>query len=152
MGGIYNTHKEKFMLSLMVQWWRICFPIQGTRLWSLVHKLRSLMLQSNEGTTTTESTCCNKDSMQQKRKKEKFIKRKWTARRTAIKQTLIWGFPVGSMAKNLPAMQEMRVWSSGLGRSSGEGNVYPFQYSCRENPMDRGAWKATVLRVAKSQT
>ena len=42
--------------------------------------------------------------------------------------------------------------SSGLGRSSGEGNVYPFQYFCQENPMDRGAWKATVHRVAKSQT
>ena len=29
---------------------------------------------------------------------------------------------------------------SGLGRSPGEGNDYPFQYSCQENPMDRGAW------------
>ena len=51
----------------------------------------------------------NKDPMQQKRKKEKFIKHKWTARRIAIKQTLIWGFPGDSMVKNLPAMQEMRV-------------------------------------------
>ena len=33
---------------------------------------------------------------------------------------------------------------SGLGRSSGGGNGYPLQYSCRENPMDRGAWWATV--------
>ena len=40
----------------------------------------------------------------------------------------------------------------GLGRSLGEGNVYPLQYSCLENPMDRGAWWATVQRVAKSQT
>ena len=40
----------------------------------------------------------------------------------------------------------------GWGRSSGEGNGNPFQYSCLENPMDRGAWRATVLGVTKSQT
>ena len=39
----------------------------------------------------------------------------------------------------------------GLGRSPGEGNVYPHQYSCLENPMDRGAWWATVHGVAMSQ-
>ena len=37
----------------------------------------------------------------------------------------------------------------GLGRSPGEGNDNPLQYSCLENPMDRGAWRATVHRVAK---
>ena len=40
----------------------------------------------------------------------------------------------------------------GLGRSPGEGNGNPLQYSCLENPMDRGAWQATVHGVAKSQT
>ena len=35
---------------------------------------------------------------------------------------------------------------------SGEGNGNPLQYSCWENPMNRGAWQATVLGVAKSQT
>ena len=40
----------------------------------------------------------------------------------------------------------------GSGRSSGEGNGYPLQYSCLENSMDRGAWQATVYRVAKNQT
>ena len=39
-----------------------------------------------------------------------------------------------------------------LGRSSGEENGNPLQYSCLENPMDRGAWWATVHRVTKSQT
>ena len=38
------------------------------------------------------------------------------------------------------------------GRSPGEGNGCPLQYSCLENPMDRGAWWATVHRVAKSWT
>ena len=40
----------------------------------------------------------------------------------------------------------------GLGRSPGEGNGNPLQYSCLENSMDRGAWQATVHRVAKSGT
>ena len=40
----------------------------------------------------------------------------------------------------------------GLGRSPGEGNGNPLQYSCLENPMDKGAWWATVHGVTKSQT
>ena len=40
----------------------------------------------------------------------------------------------------------------GLGRSPGGGHGNPLQYSCLENPMDRGAWQATVHGVAKSQT
>ena len=40
----------------------------------------------------------------------------------------------------------------GLGRSPREGNGYPLQYSCLENPMDRGAWQATAHGVAKNQT
>ena len=39
-----------------------------------------------------------------------------------------------------------------LGRSPGEGNGNPLQYSCLENPMDRGAWWATVCGVSNSQT
>ena len=40
----------------------------------------------------------------------------------------------------------------GLGISPVEGNGNPLQYSCLENPMDRGAWQATVHTVTKSQT
>ena len=40
----------------------------------------------------------------------------------------------------------------GLGRSPGGGHGNPLQYSCLENPMDRGAWWATVHRVTKSRT
>ena len=57
--------------------------------------------------------------------------------------------------KNLPANSgDIRDVSSipVLGRSSGEGHSNPFQYSCLENPMDKGAWQTTVLRVAKSWT
>ena len=52
--------------------------------------------------------------------------------------------------KRLPAMRETQI--SGLGRSPGEGNGNPIQYSCLENHMDRGACWATVHGVAKSQT
>ena len=51
--------------------------------------------------------------------------------------------------KNLPANAgdvSLIPWS---GRSLGEGNDYPLQYSCLENPMDRGAWQATVPGVEK---
>ena len=59
------------------------------------------------------------------------------------------------VVKNLPAnARDIRDKGSipGLGRSPGEGNGYPLQYSCLENPMDRGAWQATVYRVAQSHT
>ena len=55
--------------------------------------------------------------------------------------------------KNPPAnAEDARCSLLGLGRSPGEGNGDPFQYSCLENPMDGGAWRATVHGVAKSQT
>ena len=57
------------------------------------------------------------------------------------------------MVKNLPAEAgDSREEGSipGLGRSSGQGNGHPLQCSCLENPMDRGAWRATVHGVTKS--
>ena len=56
------------------------------------------------------------------------------------------------MVKNLPANAGDPDSIPGSGRSPGEGNRNPFQYSCLENSMDRGAWQATVYGVAKSQT
>ena len=58
---------------------------------------------------------------------------------------------VAQIVKNLPAMQETRVQSLGW-EDAGEGNGNPLQYSCLDNPMDRGAWQATVHGVANSQT
>ena len=57
-------------------------------------------------------------------------------------------FPSGSVVKNLPAMQETQE-IPGSKRSPGVGNGNPLQYSCLGNPMDRGAWQATVYGVAK---
>ena len=69
------------------------------------------------------------------------------------------------MVKNLPAMAQLvkngklsacNVRDLGLisesGRSPGEENGNPLQYSCLENSMDRGAWRATVHRIAKRWT
>jgi len=49
-------------------------------------------------------------------------------------------------------LQQMNGSILELGRSSGEGNGHPLQYSCLGNPMDRGAWWTTVHDVTKSQT
>ena len=54
--------------------------------------------------------------------------------------------------KNLLAVQEMQVQSLGQEDAPGGGHGNPLQYSCLENPMDRGAWRATVHGVSKSQT
>ena len=63
--------------------------------------------------------------------------------------------PGGSEVKNPPANARDKGDAGlipGLGRSPGEGNGYPLQCSCLENPMNRGAWQATIHRVAKSRT
>ena len=59
------------------------------------------------------------------------------------------GFPGDSVVKNLPASAGDVGLIPGLGRSPGEGNGNPLQHSCLGNPMDRGAWWATVYGVAK---
>ena len=64
----------------------------------------------------------------------------------------VWGFPGGSEVK--ASARNVRGLGSipGSGRSTGEGNGNPLQYSCLENPMDGGTWWAIVHGVAKSRT
>ena len=62
------------------------------------------------------------------------------------------GFPGGSDGKESAQNAGDLGLIPELGRSPGEGNGYPFQYSYLGNPMDRGAWWATVYVVIKSQT
>ena len=62
-------------------------------------------------------------------------------RRTdSFEKTLMLGLKAGREGDNR---------GPGSGRSPGEGNGSPFQYSCQENPMDRGAWWATVYGMAE---
>ena len=62
------------------------------------------------------------------------------------------GFPGGSSGKESTCNAGDLGLIPGSGRSPGEGNSYALQYSCLENPMDRGAWWVTVCGVTKSQT
>ena len=62
------------------------------------------------------------------------------------------GFPGGSDGKESACNAGDAGSVSGLERSPGKGNDYPLQYSCLENPMDRGAWPAVVQGVTKSLT
>ena len=59
---------------------------------------------------------------------------------------------VAQVVKNLSATQADLSSIPWSGRSPGEGNGNPLQYSCLENPMDRGTWRATVHGVRKSRT
>ena len=65
---------------------------------------------------------------------------------------LPWDFPGGSDGKESAYNVGDLGSAPGLGKSTGEENDNPFQYSCLENPMDRGAWQATVHGVEKSWT
>ena len=62
------------------------------------------------------------------------------------------GFPPNSVRKESACNARDTGSIPGLGRFPGEGNGNPFQYSCLENPMDRGTCQATVRRVARSRT
>ena len=67
----------------------------------------------------------------------------------------IWASQVALVVKNPPANAgDIRDAGSipGLGRSPEGGHGHPLQYSCLENPMDGGAWRAVVHGVAKNQT
>ena len=65
---------------------------------------------------------------------------------------ILGGFPGGSEIKTSACNAGDLGSIPGLGRSSGGGNGNPLQYYCLENPMDGGAWWATVHRVAESDT
>ena len=56
--------------------------------------------------------------------------------------------PGAQLVKNLPDSAGEAGSIPGSGRSPGEGNAYPLQYSCLENSMDRGAWRAIVCGVS----
>ena len=78
-----------------------------------------------------------------------YLFRDWTV---LIYEWYPLGFPGGSDSKASAYNAGDPGSIPGLGRSSGEGNGNPLQYSCLENPMDRGTWWATVHGVTKSRT
>ena len=74
---------------------------------------------------------------------------------SSLNRKRFWASQVGLMVKNLPAnardIGELGL-IPGLGRFPGGGHGNPLKYTCLEHPTDRGAWQATVHRVAKSGT
>ena len=72
--------------------------------------------------------------------------------KTWIRIKMLLGFPHASDGKESACNAGDLGSIPGLGRSPGEGNGYPLQYSCPENSTDRGAWWPTVHGVAKCQT
>ena len=81
-----------------------------------------------------------------------FLVGKIPWRRDRLLTPLFLGLPGGSDGKESTCNVGDLGSILGLGRSLGEGNSYPLQYSGLENFMDRGAWQAIVHGVAKSQT
>ena len=69
-----------------------------------------------------------------------------------ISYVLFWPSLVAQKVKNPPANAGDLGLIPGSGRSPGERNSHPFQYSCLRNPMDRGTWRAIVHGVTKSRT
>ena len=69
----------------------------------------------------------------------------------AFRKTLM-GFPGDSDGKESACSAGDLGLIPGSGRGPGEGNDYPLQYSCLENPIDRGAWWATVHEVTEADT
>ena len=87
---------------------------------------------------------------------QQILVRSWVGkirwRRDSLPTPVFLGFPGGSDGKDSMCNVGDLVSIPGLGRSPGGGHGNPLQYSCLENLMDRGAWRATVHGAAKSQT
>ena len=71
---------------------------------------------------------------------------------TALTESLPFSSLMAQLVKNPPAMQETQVSIPGLGRSPGEEDGHPLQYSCLENSMDKGAWWATWAHKESDMT
>jgi len=99
-----------------------------------------------------------KEKAMKKNKEGYYIIIKWSIQKEDFTLINIYasnievGFPSGSAGKESVSNAGDVGLIPGSGRYPEEGNGYPLQYSCPENPMDRGAWQATVHRVTKSWT
>ena len=100
----------------------------------------------------THSYHCLKRKRKLLKNTEHKIILNWNSQIAIISPTLSGGLAslIAQLVKNLPAMQETGVRFLGQEDSPGEGNGNPLQYSCLENPIDRGAWQATVHETTRA--
>ena len=91
-------------------------------------------------------------STEEKEARRPEIEKEVEKQREACSDSRSMGFPGGSDSQEFTCNAEDLGSVPGLGRSPGGGHSNPLQYSCLENPMDRGARQAKVHSVAKSQT
>ena len=102
-------------------------------------------LQLSVNDSTTPTNCFRLAKLQNSSSGHRFALLDFTTVR-------LRGFPGGSDGKESAYNAGDSGSIPGLGRSPGEGNGNPLQYSCLENPTHRGAWQATVHGVTKNQT
>ena len=133
--------------SQVVQWLRICLAIQRIRVQSLIGELRSHMTGFPHGSNDKESACNAGDPG--------LIpgSGRYPGKGNGYPLQYSWSSQVVQLVKN-PSANARDIRDVGLiselERSPGEGIGNPLQDSCLENFMDRGTWRATVHRVAKS--
>ena len=96
--------------------------------------------------------CVLKDRLEEKVNAAQAQKQMSTKGKVSPSKASLLGSPGGSMVKNPPADIGHLGSIPGLGRSPGGGNGNLLQYSCLENPVDRGDWRAIVHGTAKSWT
>ena len=124
--------------SHVAQWWRINLPVQETQ---------KMWVQSHMWWTKPEILLL-----------WPFTENWWLSLFTFVgypSNVLLWASQVALVVKNPPGKAGDAKGAGlipGSGRSHGEGNGSPHLYFCLGNPIDRGAWWATVHEVAKSQT
>ena len=106
--------------------------------WSGIPWLHCAVLVPSQGTKIPHATGQNK--IKEGRKKTWSNQRSSTTHYQCLKRIEVQGFPSGSVVKNLPVNAGDAGLIPGLGRSRREGNGNLLQYSCLENPTDRGAW------------
>ena len=149
----------------MAQWQRICLPMQETQ----VHSLGQEDLLEQE-LATHSSVVAWRIPWTEKRGWLQFMGSQRVGHDRATKHThkleveweeclpvskyleLCGGFPDSSVGKESSCSAGDLGSIPGLERSPGKGNGYSLKYSCLENSMDRGAWRAIVQGIAKSQT
>ena len=135
---------------------RNCFGLNLD--WKIIYIYVYIYIErERESRTTLQEKWNNKSRIYIKKKRiYKFKKRKGRETYIAflLRITIVWGFPGSISDKESAKAGDVRDAGSipGWGISPGGRHANPLQYSCLENPMDRGIWWATVHRVANSPT